>query len=263
MRLFQTYEEENIHYWTNRASGYSGVNQEELSSDQKTVWRSVISRRIAARFPGRSLAQIRVLDVGTGPGFFAIILAELGYQVTAVDYTASMLEEAKRNAGALAEKIDFRQMNAEELSFPAASFDVLVTRNVTWNLPNPEKAYAQWMRVLKPGGLLLNFDANWYRYLWDEDAQAGHVQDRENLQLSDVRDETAGTDVDAMEAIARQTPLSKFHRPAWDLDVLRGLGMQAVADTQIWKQVWTKEERINNASTPMFLVEGRKAGLAV
>ena len=263
MRLFQTYEEENIHYWTNRASGYSGVNQEELSSDQKTVWRSVISRRIAARFPGRSLAQIRVLDVGTGPGFFAIILAELGYQVNAVDYTASMLEEAKGNAGALAKKIDFRQMNAEELSFPAASFDVLVTRNVTWNLPNPEKAYAQWMRVLKPGGLLLNFDANWYRYLWDEDAQAGHVQDRENLQLSDVRDETAGTDVDAMEAIARQTPLSKFHRPAWDLDVLRGLGMQAVADTQIWKQVWTKEERINNASTPMFLVEGRKAGLAV
>ncbi|MDO5545085.1 MAG: class I SAM-dependent methyltransferase [Eubacteriales bacterium] len=258
MRLFQTYEEENIHYWTNRASGYSGVNQEELSSDQKAVWRGVISRRIAARFPGRSPAQIRVLDVGTGPGFFAIILAELGYQVKAVDYTASMLEEAKRNAGALAEKIDFRQMNAEELSFPAASFDVLVTRNVTWNLPNPEKAYAQWMRVLKPGGLLLNFDANWYRYLWDEDAQEGHARDRENLQASDVRDETAGTDVDAMEAIARQTPLSRCHRPAWDLDVLRGLGMQAAADTQIWKQVWTKEERINNASTPMFLVEGWK-----
>ena len=251
MKRFATYEEENIHYWTNRASGYSGVNQEELASDQKTVWRGVISRRIAAGFPDRSPAQIRVLDVGTGPGFFAIILAELGYQVTAVDYTASMLEEAKGNAGALAEKIDFRQMNAEELSFRAASFDVLVTRNVTWNLPNPEKAYAQWMRVLKPGG---------YRYLWDEDAQAAHAQDRENLQASDVRDETAGTDVDAMEAIARKTPLSKHHRPAWDLDVLRGLGMQAAADTEVWKQVWTKEERINNASTPMFLVEGHKGG---
>ena len=137
---------------------------------------------------------------------------------------------------------------------------MLVTRNVTWNLLNPEKAYAQWVRVLKPGGLLLNFDANWYRYLWDEDAQAAHAQDRENLQASDVRDETAGTDVDAMEAIARQTPLSRLHRPGWDLDVLRGLGMQANADTEVWKQVWTKEERINNASTPMFLVEGMRGG---
>ena len=96
-------------------TGLSGVNQEELASDQKTVWRGVISRRIAAGFPDRSPAQIRVLDVGTGPGFFAIILAELGYQVKAVDYTASMLEEAKHNAGALAKKIDFRQMNTEEV----------------------------------------------------------------------------------------------------------------------------------------------------
>ena len=263
MKQFATYEEENIHYWTNRASSYSGVNQEELATSQKTVWRGLISRRIAARFPNTKPKRIRVLDVGTGPGFFAIILAELGYQVTAVDYTASMLEEAKRNAGALAEKIDFRQMNAEELSFRAASFDVLVTRNVTWNLPNPEKAYAHWMRVLKPGGLLLNFDANWYRYLWDENDQAAHALDRKNLQDSDVRDETAGTDVDAMEAIARQTPLSRIHRPAWDLDVLRGMGMQANADTEIWKQVWTREERINNASTPMFLVEGCKVGAAI
>ena len=200
-------------------------------------------------------------SVGTGPGFFAILLAELGYQVTAVDYTASMLDEARRNAGALASRICFRQMNAEELSFEAASFDVLVTRNVTWNLHEPEKAYAQWTRVLKPGGVLLNFDANWYRYLWDEAAQTAHAQDRANLLDSDVRDETAGTDVSAMEAIARQAPLSSRQRPAWDLDVLHGLGMQAAADTEVWKQVWTKEERINNASTPMFLVEARKCPL--
>ena len=154
MKQFATYEEENIHYWTNRASGYSTVNQEELASDQKTVWRGVISGRIAARFPDRCPEEIRVLDVGTGPGFFAIILAELGYQVTAVDYTASMLEEARHNAGALAKHIHFQQMNAEKLAFQTASFDVLVTRNVTWNLHDPEKAYAQWMRVLKPGGVL-------------------------------------------------------------------------------------------------------------
>ena len=93
MNRFATYEEENIHYWTHRAPGYSGVNQEELATDQKRVWGRTIQERIAARFPGRKPGSIRVLDVGTGPGFFAIILARMGYQVTAVDYTASMLEE--------------------------------------------------------------------------------------------------------------------------------------------------------------------------
>lgn len=261
MRTFATYEEENIHYWTHRASGYSAVNQEELATDQKAVWRGVIAGKIAGNHPGKRPDEIRVLDVGTGPGFFAIILAELGYQVTAVDYTASMLEEARRNAGALAGCIRFRQMNAEELTFPADSFDVVVTRNVTWNLRDPERAYGQWSRVLKPGGVLLNFDANWYRYLWDEEAELGHKRDRENLAVSDVRDENAGTDVDAMEAIARKTPLSRQHRPQWDLRVLSRFGIQASADENIWQRVWTKEERINNASTPMFLIEGRKAGL--
>ena len=175
-----------------------------------------------------------------------------------MDYTATMLEAAKHNAGVLADRIFFYQMNAEELTFSDSSFDVLVTRNLTWNLHHPEKAYAQWTRVLKPGGLLLNYDANWYSYLHDEDARKGHLLDRENIARSDVGDETAGTDVVAMEAIALQAPLSAKRRPSWDLDVLRRLGMKAAADTEVWKQVWTREERINNASTPMFLVEARK-----
>lgn len=69
MTQFATYEEENIHYWTNRASGYSAVNQEELASDQKSVWRSVICRKISAHLPGKRPEEIRVLGVGTGPGF--------------------------------------------------------------------------------------------------------------------------------------------------------------------------------------------------
>lgn len=260
---FENYEAENIHYWTNRTPGYSCVNQQELTSGQRIVWRAVIAERIEAHFPGKAPAHIRILDVGTGPGFFAIILAQLGYQVTAVDYTSTMLEAAKQNAGPLEEKIIFRQMNAEALTFPDDSFDVLVTRNLTWNLHCPEKAYAQWVRVLKPGGVLLNFDANWYRYLQDAEARTGHLWDRENILASGVGDETAGTDVDAMEAIALQAPLSAVHRPQWDLSLLRQLGTEAHADPEIWKRVWTREERINNASTPMFLVEAKKHPIPV
>lgn len=259
MNSLHHYMEENIAYWTKRAPSYSEVNQEELHTTQKKVWSRALDSRIQAQFPERKREDILVLDVGTGPGFFAIVLAELGYAVTAVDYTQAMLEQARRNAGAFAHRICFQQMNAEELSFADESFDVVVSRNLTWNLPAPERAYAQWTRVLRPGGLLLNFDANWYRYLYDAKAEVSHRSDREHVRISGAADDTAGTDVEAMEAIARKAPLSRNLRPQWDLDILRRLGMRAAADTEVWKQVWTREEWINNASTPMFLVAASRA----
>lgn len=258
MKPFHSFEEENIAYWTKRTPGYSAVNQEELTTDQHIVWGGVLHQAISSHYPGREPAQIAVLDVGTGPGFFAIILAEQGYRVTAIDYTAAMLVQAKKNAGALAEKIAFQRMDAQALSFRDNQFDVVVSRNLTWNLNVPQSAYLHWARVLKPGGLLLNFDANWYSYLYDARARLAHLQDRDNLANSEVRDETAGTDVDAMEAIARQTPLARRSRPEWDQAVLTRLGMAVTVRTDIWKLVWTREERINNASTPMFLVQGIK-----
>ena len=258
MQIHQQYEKDNRAYWTRRAPGYSEVNQSELSSGQRTVWGDTLSRRISRHYPGRSREEISVLDMGTGPGFFAIILAEMGYRVTAVDYTASMLEQARENAGIWKDKIRFLQMNAQELQLDSGSFDVIVTRNLTWNLPDPEKAYREWERVLKPGGLLLNFDANWYHYLFDGKAREGYLKDRENIRISGVPNETDGTDIPAMEAIAGRAPLSAVQRPAWDRHVLEGLGMQVRTEPDIWKSVWTREERINNASTPMFLVRGVK-----
>lgn len=106
-----------------------------------------------------------------------------GYQVTAVDYSEGMLEEAKQNAGTLADRITFRQMDAHHLDFPDNSFDVIVTRNLTWNLADPVRAYADWQRVLVPGGVMLNFDANWYSYLFDEEKKERIRQDRENHTL--------------------------------------------------------------------------------
>ncbi|RKW31911.1 MAG: SAM-dependent methyltransferase, partial [Lachnoanaerobaculum sp.] len=79
-----------------------------------------------------------------------------------------------------------------------------------------------------------------------------------NIAASDVEDECAGTNVDAMEAIARQTPLSALSRPKWDKEILSSLHMQVKTYANIWQRVWTRQERINNASTPMFMVESKK-----
>ena len=259
MERVDIYAKENQRYWTQRAPSYSQVNREELATDQRQVWSRTLDEGIRGCFPRRSREEIRVLDVGTGPGFFAILLTELGYAVTAVDYTPAMLAQAEENAGALGANISFYTMDAQNLTFPDHTFDVVVSRNLTWNLPQPQRAYAQWVRVLRPGGMLLNFDANWYRYLFDPQAQQGHLQDRENVQRLHAADDTAGTDVAAMEAIARQAPLSAQRRPAWDLEVLTALGLEAEADEQVWRQVWTRDEWLNNASTPMFMVRAVKA----
>ena len=245
---------ENRDYWTGRADGYSRVNQTELRTQQREVWRRELKSHIARQFPDRTAAHVQVLEIGTGPGFFAILLAELGYDVTAIDLTPAMLAEAKKNAGALADKITFLEMNAEALSFPDQSFDVILSRNLTWNLPHPETAYAEWKRVLRPGGLLLNFDANWYHYLFDASAREWYDADRKATAAQGMADENIGENFDVMERIAMRVPLSRAARPDWDHSVLSGLGMQVTTDTQAWSRVWSAEEKVNFASTPMFLV---------
>ena len=252
----RTILEENREYWTGRAAGYSEVNRLELSTAQREKWKNCLHGEISQRFPDRTAKELRVLEVGTGPGFFAILLCELGYDVTAIDLTPAMLREAKENAGELAYRISFMEMNAEALAFADRSFDVVVSRNLSWNLPHPDRAYAEWARVLKPGGLLLNFDANWYAYLFDASAQAAYDRDRVNSAEQGVWDQNIGENFDVMEDIARRVPLSPVRRPAWDLEQLSALGLRAEADEQVWQRVWSDEEKISFASTPMFLVRG-------
>ena len=256
----QTILSENKSYWTGRAASYSEVNQLELATQQRQKWSDCLHAEITRQFPGRAPESLRVLEAGTGPGFFAILLRELGYDVTAIDLTPAMLEEAKKNAGELAGRICWMEMNAEALDFADATFDVVVSRNLTWNLPHPDKAYAEWARVLKPGGLLLNFDANWYAYLFDDEAQAAYDRDRANSAEQGVWDQNLGENFDVMEDIARRVPLSNIRRPDWDLVQLRGLGLQAEADEQTWQRVWSEEERLNFSSTPLFLVRAVKTG---
>lgn len=240
-------------YWNRRAPSYTEVILKNLAGQWESVWANELIRN----FPEGK--RLRVLDIGTGPGFYAIILAKRGYQVTAVDYSEGMLEEAKQNAGTLADHITFRQMDAHHLDFPDNSFDVIVTRNLTWNLADPVRAYADWQRVLVPGGVMLNFDANWYSYLFDEEKKEEYDQDRENTHLAGVEDHESYEDADRMEQISRELPMGRLARPEWDLRVLKMLGFSSVtADTNAGNRVWNEEEKINYASTPGFMIRAVK-----
>ncbi len=242
-------------YWNRRAPSYTEVIRHNLQGQWEERWADLL----ISRFPRREGGPLRVLDIGTGPGFYAMILARRGYAVTAVDYAENMLAEARRNAGELAERIDFRRMDAHALDLPEGSFDVIVTRNLTWNLEDPLRAYRDWLRVLKPGGVLLNFDANWYAYLTDAEKEEAFREDRENTRRCGVADHNSYAESDRMEALSRTLPMTRLSRPRWDLEVLTELGCrEAAADTEAWDRVWNEEEKINYASTPGFLIRAVK-----
>ena len=240
--------------------GYSEVNEKELAGSQREAWLHVLEEQ----FPEKKKEEMKILDIGTGPGFFPMILSEAGYTVTAVDYTEEMLEKAKENLGKYTkyglERVTLQRMDAQNLEFADETFDVVISRNLTWNLEKPEQAYQEWMRVLKPGGVLLNFDANWYGYLYDEEKKEAYEADRKKVEEQQLDDHYLCTDIDRMENIARQVPLSAMERPAWDTKVLESLGVCSIQnDSEIWKRVWSEEERLNYASTPMFLVRAEKS----
>ena len=246
-------------YWTNRARGYSEYNQQEMADARRTMWRDKLLSLLGNQFPEKEPKEIKILDVGTGPGFFAILLAEAGYQVTAVDYTEEMLKEAQSNAGGLAGCIVWKTGDAQALDVESNSFDAVVTRNVTWNLPRPDLAYKECLRVLKPEGVLYNFDADWYGHLYNEEKRSSYEKDRRQTEEQNVEDYYSGTDIEKMEEIARQVPLSRLERPKWDIETMQKAGFLDVScDEKVWKEVWTEEEIINNSTSPIFLLTGRK-----
>ena len=260
MKKWRSIEEENQAYWTDRAKSYSEGIREELSGSKSGEWLAVIEEEISsvASDRGVSREELRILEIGCGPGFLSILLASHGYHVTAIDYTENMLSEARRNAAGLAAPPKFIYMNAEELGFSDSSFDMVVSRNVTWNLPHPKQAYCEWKRVLACGGRIVVFDANYYRFLFDEKARAGYEADRFRMDRRDGDDIYINTDTEAMEAIARQVPFSKLLRPDWDVTYLESLGMSVTADTEIYKRVWTENELLNQMSMPMFKISAKK-----
>ena len=136
-----------------------------------------------------------------------------------------MLTNARENAKGL--NVEFLQADAAAARFPHESFDVIASRNVVWNLPDPESAYRQWYRWLKPNGKLIIFDGNHYRYLTDS-SRHDRPHRETHKYLGDV-------DINIMESIAKELPMSRFDRPEYDKEILNSIGFVNI-DTIVLRQ---------------------------
>lgn len=208
-------EERVVRYWTRRSRDFGAVRQNELGSAMGRRWLAELQTHLPQGRP------LEVLDVGTGTGFFAVLLAEQGCRVTGIDLTPAMLAEAEALTARRGLAVTFRQMDAQNLQFADGSFDAVVSRNLTWTLPDPARAYAEWHRVLRPGGVLLNFDADYAENVRSASAQNRAVSpDSPYGHLGMTADLEAENDAITLELDIGQA------RPDWDAAVLRGLGFQ-------------------------------------
>ncbi len=231
-------------YWTQRAPEFSAVRLNELRDPISGRWLAEMDRYLPS-------GPLTILDVGTGTGYFAILLAQRGHRVTGIDLTPAMLEEASETASRLGLSIRFRRMDAQETDFPDRSFDAVVTRNLTWTLPDPAKAYREWRRLLKPGGVLLNFDADYAQNVRNENQKASYIS------KEGVYGHTGITPALAAEnaRITLAMPASLHTRPLWDLELLRAAGFSSCsADGTVGARI-LQERDLSDA--PMFLLWGR------
>jgi ubiquinone/menaquinone biosynthesis C-methylase UbiE len=96
----------------------------------------------------------KVLDVATGSGNTAISAARRYCEATGIDYVPELIEQAKERARAEKLEISFEVGDAENLPYPDASFDVVLSTVGVMFAPNQEKAADEMLRVCKPGGKL-------------------------------------------------------------------------------------------------------------
>ena len=248
--------EEIQHYWNHRYSGYSKVNQKELEGIQRDRWKKQFERLLPAN------KNLKVLDIGTGPGFFTIILEELGYtNITGIDVSEKMLEVARENIqkyGKNNSSIQLIQMDAQKLEFKSETFDIIVSRNLTWNLEKPQQAYSEWLRVLKPNGALFIFDASWYSFLQNEQLEKEFEAKRQQAIEEKLEDywQGEGVDEEKMDWIVQQLPLTYQQRPQWDIDYFSSQEDVSVeTEENFGDLVWNYEEQLNYGATPMFCIK--------
>jgi ubiquinone/menaquinone biosynthesis C-methylase UbiE len=94
----------------------------------------------------------RVLDVAAGNGNATLAAARRWCEVTSTDYVASLLDAGRARAQAEGHAIRFQEADAENLPFPDATFDAVLSTFGVMFTPDQDKAAAELARVCKPGG---------------------------------------------------------------------------------------------------------------
>jgi SAM-dependent methyltransferase len=151
-------------YWDLDAKVYDkSPSHHPRRPHEQAAWRGEL-RRLLPDPPAR------VLDAGAGTGFLSLLLASLGYQVTAMDLSSGMLDVLRAKAAGQGLKV--QAVQADAVKPPEGPFDAVVERNLLWTLPDPAAALTAW-RQAAPTGRLVLIEGSWGKLAGIPGLQAG------------------------------------------------------------------------------------------
>lgn len=143
-------------YWTRWAAEYDEHQLSRLSlPGEREAW----SRAFGDTLPPGTR---EVLDLGTGSGNVALLLAADGYDVTGIDLSSGMLAQARAKVESHPHPPTFLEADAADPPFPRGSMDAIVSRYLLWTLLDAPTALRRWHELLRPGGVLVAVDGQWF-----------------------------------------------------------------------------------------------------
>lgn len=244
-------------HWNNCAENYGELIRDSLSGADVENWKKFIFNDIDEK------RELNILDIGTGPGFFPIILSSENRKVIGIDLSDKMLEQAKKNLMFNNVDAELIQMDCQKTSFKDNSFDLIICRNLTWTLPEPLKAYEEWHRILKKGGKLMIFDGSWYIHHYDAKAMNDFQKKEEELQRKyGIKAHNYGDKELYPEdyKLMKSLYLSDKLRPDWDSVSLNDIGFNVIKiQNNYLYEIMSKEEiEKMDSISPVFYILAEK-----
>lgn len=143
-------------YWSAYAQDYDSHQSARLDIDgELEAWQRVWADALGDE-------QKTVLDVGTGTGHAARIIASLGDHVTGVDLAEGMLRKARQKSPINGFTPTFLHADAANPPMEPGSIDAITARYFLWTLRSPQHALTNWLKLLRPGGKLAVVDSLWF-----------------------------------------------------------------------------------------------------
>lgn len=233
-------------FWSERAATFDqSVGHEIFSEAERSGWHRLIRKHLGEG-RGRPL-----LDLACGTAVISHLMNDMGFKVTGLDWSEAMLEQARIKAVKRGADIRFIMRDAEHTNEPDASYDAITNRHLVWTLVDVPAAFAEWHRLLRPGGRLLIVDGNMGKRSW---VSRLHAQVDQVFGLASSKSHPDPAWADRHKRIREQVYFRKGMPAIAVVELLQRAGFtQITVDRNLWDihiaqarrmQFWRAAERL-------------------